>query len=156
MVAGFRRPRGRGRVAEWVEVRLEQRPHVDGVGPPAPVEVRVQPVERDLGDRRLRPPSERRGDPVAVELGDHVAAPHCCHPLDRLNVLGREGWSFDDPEPVGGSRYREGDDPALIQIGGGRFVVVDRELEGPGVGVLVGVERPVLHRDVHDVVVVAE
>src|SRR5690606_18900014 len=69
---------------------------------------------------------------------------------------GREGWSFDDPEPVGGSRYREGDDPALIQIGGGRFVVVDRELEGPGVGVLVGVERPVLHRDVHDVVVVAE
>ena len=86
MVAGFRRPRGRCRVAEWVEVRFEQRPHVDRVGPPGPVEVRVQPVEGDLGTAGFDPhPSG--GDPIPVELGDHVAALHLRHPLDGLDML---------------------------------------------------------------------
>ena len=58
----------------------------------------MQPVERDLGTAGFDP--TRAGGPVAVELGDKVA-PHGRHPLDRLDVLGREGRPFDDPEPVG-------------------------------------------------------
>ena len=59
-------------------------------------------------------------------------------------MLGREGWSFDTLAGRG-FRYREGDESRLIQIGGGRFVVVIVNLKAC-VGVPVGVERPVLHR----------